>query len=90
MKKTFFSLAILAALCLASFGCKKDSKKAEDCTTLANAVSDAATAFSTDQSSANCTALKNAYNAYINSSCITPEEKTQAQEGLTALNAFCP
>ena len=90
MKRTFFSLVVLAALCLASFGCKKDAKKAEDCTALAKAVSDASAAFVTDQSSQNCTTLKNAYNAYINSSCITPDEKAQAQEGLAALNAFCP
>jgi len=90
MKKTFFSLAISAALCLASFGCKKDAKKAEDCTALAQAVSDASVAFSTDQSSQNCAALKNAYNAYINSSCITQEAKTEAQQGLDALSAFCP
>jgi hypothetical protein len=90
MKKTVFSLAILATLCLASFGCKKDSKKADDCNALAKAVSDATTAFSTDQSTQNCTALKNAYTAYINSSCITAEEKATAQEGLAALNAVCP
>ena len=78
MKKAVFSLVILAALCFASYGCKKDAKKAEDCTALVQAISDASTAFAGDQSSQNCTALKNAYSAYINSSCITPEEKTQA------------
>jgi len=90
MKKTFFGLAILVVLCLPSLGCKKDSGKKDDCTALATAVSNATTAFTADQSTANCTSLKNAYSTYINSSCITPEEKIQAQQGLDALNAICP
>jgi hypothetical protein len=92
MRKPFFGLSTVIALFLTfSVACKKDSaKKEDDCNALSQAVTDAATAYSNDPSTANCVTLKGAYTAYINSSCITDQEKQQAQQGLEMINAICP
>lgn len=89
MKKILLSLSLFAIVAVSVTSCKKDKKT--DCTSAVKVVTDAATAYSTSQSSANCKSYKAALQDYLNSDCVSSasaEQKALFQEALNGLT--CP
>ncbi|HYE53848.1 MAG TPA: hypothetical protein VD996_03365 [Chitinophagaceae bacterium] len=86
MKKALSVLLIAGVLSVSMTACKKD--KAEDCTALAQAVSDKGAAYMTSSTAANCNAYKAALNDYVNSSCsqLTADQKALYQEMIADLD----
>lgn len=86
MKKTLLSLSLFAIVAVSATSCKKDKKT--DCTSATKAVTDALTAYSTSQSSANCKTYKAALQSFLSSDCaasISADEKATYQATVNAL-----
>jgi hypothetical protein len=88
MKKIFIVVTFITLSAITIIACKK--KEAADCTDLINKVNTAVTNYSSNQSTANCTALKTAYKNMLNCSAITGAQRTQYQTALDAINSLCP
>jgi hypothetical protein len=84
MKKLFLSIAVVAAMVMAVASCKK-TKDAINCVDAAKKYSDASNAYFQSQTKANCDAYKAALNDYMNSSCVTPEQKAVLQASAEAI-----
>lgn len=69
MKKLFLPVALIATIVFSTVFCKKDSNDVEECTVLAQSVVAAASAYSSDQSAANCSTYKDALQAVLDSDC---------------------
>lgn len=82
MKKTFIALFAIAMIGGTVASCKKDKK---DCTAAVKKASDAAIAFSQDQSVANCNNYKAAIHELLEGDCagsISAEQKAAYEEAL--------
>ncbi len=82
-------LIVMAIMLGSVTSCKKE--KTEDCTSTAKTVSDAASAYVQNQSSANCKSYKAALQSYFNSDCfggLSAEEKNAYQSVVDGLT--CP
>ena len=89
MKKTILSLTIAAIACIAVLvSCEKKSE-GPNCTAMAKSLEFALNAYAADQSSENCTALKDAYMEYLNTTCIPNEQRASAQRALDNLELTC-
>lgn len=89
MKKTFVAFFAIAMIGGTIASCKKE--KTVDCNTAIKNVTDAATAYTQSQTSANCKTYKAALQDYINSSCfssLSSEQKALYNEQVNGLT--CP
>lgn len=87
MKKITIALFAIAMIGGTIASCKKDDTQT-DCSSALKKATDAATAYTQNQSSANCQNYKAALSEYIKSSCFTSlsaEQKAQYQETLDDL-----
>jgi len=78
MKKTLSVLLIAGVFSASMIACKKD--KAVDCDGINKTMTDAATAYGTNPTSANCSAYKKALQDYMNSSCAGSLTQTQKDQ----------
>jgi len=86
MKKLLFGLSLFAITSLALTSCKKDKKA--DCVSTVEAYTDAMKAYSSEQNTANCKALKSALQNYLNSDCmnsVSADQKAIFQEMANSL-----
>lgn len=84
MKKLILSMAVIAVFAASTISCKK-TKDAINCVEVAQKYSSALQAYGLDQSKPKCDALKASITEYMNSSCVTAEQKAVLQETATSL-----
>ena len=90
MKKVlFFTAAVMFSLSIVIISCNKDDNPI-NCTQLALDYSNAASAYTADQSDANCNTLKNAIEDYLDSDCaaLTTAYRVTLQTELEALPCY--
>ncbi|HNP19112.1 MAG TPA: hypothetical protein PKL31_11795 [Fulvivirga sp.] len=87
MKKMIYLAGVVLALGFTACG-SDDDGGAVDCLAQTNAVSDAASAYLTDQSTANCNAYKTALQNYLNAGCAV-DEASKASFEASLKNLSC-
>jgi hypothetical protein len=84
--KLFGGLAIIGMMFLIT-DCKKKDSSPDNCATLSSNMITAASAYASNQSSANCSAYAQSINSYVNGcSVLTPAEKQTLQNEASSMN----